>query len=88
MKDENVPGFDSQLANLNGRINPYTEIFKWLFGMSKHTFIGIMTAITGELVHCDIHVKTKQKMKLTKILFDRTSWRQIWFTGLSYEGQS
>lgn len=48
MKDENVPGFDSQLANLNGRINPYLEMFKWIFGLSKHTFIGIMTAITGQ----------------------------------------
>lgn len=60
MKDENVPGFDSQLANLNGRINPYTEIVKWLFGMSKHTFIGIMTAITGNSVHCARHTKTNR----------------------------
>lgn len=50
MKDENVPGFDSQLANLNGRINPYIELVKWVFGMSKHTFIGLMTAITGMLL--------------------------------------
>lgn len=48
MKDENVPGFDCQLANLNGRINPYLEMLKWIFGLSKHTFIGIMTAITGD----------------------------------------
>lgn len=51
MKDENVPGFQCQLANLNGSINPYVEIVKWLFGMSKHTFIAIMTAITGKLLY-------------------------------------
>lgn len=70
MKDENVPGFDSQLANLNGRINPYTEIVKWLFGMSKHTFIGIMTAITGKLVHCNIHAKTKHKKRNLQKFYD------------------
>lgn len=49
MKDgESIP-FDQQLANLNGRINPYVELIKWLFGMSNHTFIAIMTAITDRL---------------------------------------
>lgn len=56
MKDENVPGFDSQLANLNGRINPYLEILKWTIGMSKHTFIGIMTAITGAAILYNIYI--------------------------------
>lgn len=46
MKDEKVIGFDHQLANQNGRINPYLELLKWTVGMSKHTFIAIMTAIT------------------------------------------
>lgn len=49
MKDEQAIGFDCQLANLNGRINPYIEVFKWIFGQSKHTFIAIMTAITDRL---------------------------------------
>ncbi|XP_055317975.1 fatty-acid amide hydrolase 2 [Sitodiplosis mosellana] len=49
MKDDESVSFDAQLANLNGRINPYTELFKWIFGMSKHTFIAIMTAITDRL---------------------------------------
>lgn len=49
MKDAHSVGFDAQLANLNGRINPYIEIFKWLLGQSKHTFIAIMTAITDRV---------------------------------------
>lgn len=49
MKDGESVGFDEQMANLNGKINPYVELCKWLFGMSKHTFIGIMTAITDRL---------------------------------------
>lgn len=49
MKDEHAIGFDSQLANLNGRINPYIETVKWLFGQSNHTFIAIMTAITDRI---------------------------------------
>lgn len=46
MKSENEVGFDSQLANLNGKINPYTEMLKWIVGLSRHTFIAIATAIT------------------------------------------
>lgn len=41
--------FDSQLLNLKGRINPYIELVKWLFGLSNHTFIAIMTAITEKI---------------------------------------
>jgi len=46
MQTENSLGFDKQLANLNGQINPYTELVRWMFGQSHHTFIGLMTAIT------------------------------------------
>lgn len=38
--------FDSQLLNLQGRINPYLELAKWFVGQSNHTFIAIMTALT------------------------------------------
>lgn len=38
--------FDSQLLNLQGRINPMAELFKWATGRSNHTFIAIMTALT------------------------------------------
>lgn len=49
MKNKESVGMDVQLANLNGRINPYLELFKWIFGMSKHTFIALMTAVTDRL---------------------------------------
>lgn len=49
MKDSQAVGFDCQLANLNGRINPYIEMVKWIIGQSRHTFIAIMTAITDRL---------------------------------------
>lgn len=49
MKDAQAVGFDSQLANLNGHINPYTELIKWFFGQSRHTFIALMTAITDRV---------------------------------------
>lgn len=45
MKNENAIGFDAQLANLNGRINPYIELGKWFIGQSKHTFVAIITAL-------------------------------------------
>lgn len=48
MKEDSI-GFDAQLANLNGRINPYIEMLKWFVGQSKHTFIAIMTAITDRV---------------------------------------
>ncbi|XP_055376958.1 fatty-acid amide hydrolase 2-A [Condylostylus longicornis] len=45
MKDSSGKGFDHQLANLDGEINPYTELFKWFFGSSNHTLVGLLTAI-------------------------------------------
>lgn len=46
MKHKEEISFDSQLDNLEGKINPYLEALKWLIGQSNHTFVGIMTAIT------------------------------------------
>lgn len=46
MKHEENLSFDAQLDNLEGKINPYVELFKWIVGQSNHTFVGIMTAIT------------------------------------------
>lgn len=46
MKHKEKVSFDSQLANLDGKINPYLELLKWIVGQSNHTFVGIMTAIT------------------------------------------
>lgn len=45
MKDDSGFGFEHQLGNLKRRINPYTELFKWFIGSSKHTLIGLITAI-------------------------------------------
>ncbi|XP_055597359.1 fatty-acid amide hydrolase 2 [Uranotaenia lowii] len=45
MKSKEEAGFDSQLVNLEGRINPYMELLKWCLWQSNHTFVGIMTAI-------------------------------------------
>uniref|UniRef100_A0A1Q3FKY0 Putative amidase n=2 Tax=Culex tarsalis TaxID=7177 RepID=A0A1Q3FKY0_CULTA len=46
MKHKEEIAFEQQLDNLEGRINPYTELLKWFIGQSNHTFVGIMTAIT------------------------------------------
>uniref|UniRef100_A0A8D8KXI4 Fatty-acid amide hydrolase 2 n=1 Tax=Culex pipiens TaxID=7175 RepID=A0A8D8KXI4_CULPI len=46
MKHKEELAFEQQLDNLEGRINPYTELLKWFVGQSNHTFVGIMTAIT------------------------------------------
>ncbi|KAH8386203.1 hypothetical protein KR200_001025 [Drosophila serrata] len=45
MRDDSGHGFAYQLGNLERDINTYLELFKWLFGASKHTFIGLSTAI-------------------------------------------
>ncbi|EDW90795.1 fatty-acid amide hydrolase 2-A [Drosophila yakuba] len=45
MRDDSGHGFAYQLGNLNHDINTYLELFKWFFGASKHTFIGLSTAI-------------------------------------------
>lgn len=62
--------FDSQLLNLNGRINPIAELFKWVVGRSNHTFIAIMTALTesngvkyGSSKHAHL---VNQKLELRK----------------------
>lgn len=46
MKHKEEIAFEQQLDNLEGRINPYTELLKWFIGQSNHTFVGIMTALT------------------------------------------
>ncbi|CAG9864822.1 unnamed protein product [Phyllotreta striolata] len=45
MKTSNGPKFNQHLANLDGAINPWLELVKWVFGMSEHTFIGIVTCL-------------------------------------------
>ncbi|XP_968383.1 fatty-acid amide hydrolase 2 [Tribolium castaneum] len=48
MKSPNGPSFQEQLANLQGSINPYWELVKWVFRRSDHTFIGIVTALADK----------------------------------------
>ncbi|XP_053962064.1 fatty-acid amide hydrolase 2-B [Anastrepha ludens] len=45
MKDDSGFTFAHQLGDLKVAINPYVELVKWVFGASKHTFIGLLTAI-------------------------------------------
>ncbi|XP_068147931.1 fatty-acid amide hydrolase 2-A [Drosophila tropicalis] len=45
MRDDSGHGFAYQLGNLDHDINTYWELCKWLVGASKHTFIGLTTAI-------------------------------------------
>ena len=61
MKTENSPGFDSQLANLNGKINTWLELGKWLFGRSNHTLIALLTALTENY---GVKYGSKQHQKL------------------------
>ncbi|XP_074040360.1 fatty-acid amide hydrolase 2 isoform X1 [Leptinotarsa decemlineata] len=55
MKSPNGPKFQEQLANLDGSINPYMELLKWVFRQSEHTFIAIATCLleNGGIKHGD-----------------------------------
>lgn len=46
MKTKDAISFDRQLTNLEGKISPWIELFKWFFRQSNHTFIAILTAFT------------------------------------------
>uniref|UniRef100_A0A182ITX2 Amidase domain-containing protein n=1 Tax=Anopheles atroparvus TaxID=41427 RepID=A0A182ITX2_ANOAO len=46
MKTPSKVGFDAQLVNLEGKVNPWLELAKWPLRMSNHTLIGILTALT------------------------------------------
>lgn len=45
MADDSGIGFDGQLANMDGKINAYTELLKWFVGCSNHTLVGLLTCI-------------------------------------------
>ncbi|KAH8297455.1 hypothetical protein KR044_012078 [Drosophila immigrans] len=45
MRDDSGHGFDFQLGDLRYEINTYLELLKWFVGASKHTFIGLTTAV-------------------------------------------
>ncbi|XP_052861850.1 fatty-acid amide hydrolase 2-A [Anopheles cruzii] len=46
MKTPSKIGFDAQLANLQGTVNPWLELLKWPLNQSRHTLVGILTALT------------------------------------------
>lgn len=78
MKHKEEIAFEQQLDNLEGRINPYTELMKWFIGQSNHTFIGIMTAITercgvqydSELYHAMVRQRDELLATFTDMLGD------------------
>lgn len=45
MQIKDAPTFAQQLANCEGTVNIYAELIKWTLFLSKHTFIGLITAI-------------------------------------------
>lgn len=49
MKSKEGKGFDSELVNLEGRINVYAEFAKWLVGQSKCTLAGLFTAFAEKM---------------------------------------
>lgn len=46
MKTKLSTKFDEQLSNNEGSINTWLELAKWCIGQSKHTLIGLLTAIS------------------------------------------
>lgn len=45
MKVKDGPNFGQQLVNLEGGFNVYLELIKWMFRLSKHTLIGLITCL-------------------------------------------
>ncbi|XP_058465337.1 fatty-acid amide hydrolase 2-like [Malaya genurostris] len=48
LKEKDEITLDVQMANMEGKINPHAELFKWFFGKSKHTFAVIMATVTDK----------------------------------------
>lgn len=78
MKHKEEISFDAQLDNLEGKINPYVEVLKWIVGQSNHTFVGIMTAITErkgiqydtEKYHYMVKQRDELLLEMTSMLGD------------------
>lgn len=76
MKADGGPNFQMQLANLEGSINVPLEFLKWIFRMSSHTFIGLVTCVvenTGikygsDTYHKMIKERDQLKLELTDLL--------------------
>lgn len=70
MKADGGPRFQHQLANLEGSINVPLECLKWVFRLSPHTLVGLLTCIvenSGIKYGSELHdklVKERDQLKL------------------------
>lgn len=64
MRDDSGHGFSFQLGDLRYEINTYLELLKWMVGASKHTFIGLTTALMDS-AQCQ-HGSSKYKHMVAK----------------------
>ncbi|EDW10603.1 fatty-acid amide hydrolase 2-B [Drosophila mojavensis] len=64
MRDDSGHGFSYQLGDLRYDINTYLELLKWLVGASKHTLIGLITAVMDN-AQCQ-HGSSKYKHMVAK----------------------
>ncbi|XP_054156653.1 fatty-acid amide hydrolase 2-like [Oppia nitens] len=62
MKTKGVPLFSEELTNRNGRINPYIEIIKSIFGGSNHTIESLVVAAIEGNTPSDEELQKYQKM--------------------------
>ncbi|CAG2106869.1 unnamed protein product [Medioppia subpectinata] len=72
MTDPKAPALERELANLNGHINPYIELCKSMFGLSKVTLPSILSCfdylITGSSNEKYFNHLTRLRTELTKTL--------------------
>ncbi|EDV98184.1 fatty-acid amide hydrolase 2 [Drosophila grimshawi] len=64
MRDNSGHGFSFQLGDLRYDINTHLELLKWFVGASKHTFIGLTTALMDN-AQCQ-HGSSKYKHLVAK----------------------
>lgn len=78
MKDDSGYRFEHQLGNMKFAINSYSELLKSIFGASKHTFIGLLTAIldksqcqfgSSKYLHL-VHKRNELREEMQKLLGD------------------
>lgn len=49
LRDDSGINFDHQFANYNGYMNPWAELWYWIFGKSHHTIFSIFLVIMNKL---------------------------------------
>lgn len=72
MEDKTAPKFSEELANLNGKINPFKELVKSIFSLSNYTLNSIISCFADIFSNYSNHEisnkLTKMRKKLTKEL--------------------